>query len=159
MKLFNALVPKVTLPKVRLLLLVERPAMPVPLSATCCGLVVALSVSVRVALCAPTLFGENATPSVQLVLGATVMGTGPHVPVPLSAYSGFEGVALEMISELAAPVLETVRILVIDWPTATFPKAIELATRTVVVGVAVAVGVEVAVEVAVFVAVEVAVAV
>jgi hypothetical protein len=99
------LVPKVTLPKIKLLLLVDRPAMPAPLSATCCGLVVALSVRVRVALCAPTLLGVNAIPSVQFVLGATVMGIGPQVPVPLSAYSGSDGVALETISEWVAPVL------------------------------------------------------
>ena len=91
--------PKVTLPKVTLLLVVERPAMPVPLSAECCGLVVALSVRVKVALCAPTLLGLNANPSVQLVLGATVMGIAPHVPEPLSAYSGSDGVALETISD------------------------------------------------------------
>jgi hypothetical protein len=77
----------------------------VPLSATCCGLVVALSVKVRIALCAPTLFGLNAIPIVHFALGATVMGMGPHVPDPLSAYSGSDRVALEMISELVAPVL------------------------------------------------------
>ena len=121
--------------------------MPVPVSATCCGLVVALSVRVKVALCAPTLLGANAIPIVQLVLGATVIGMGPQVPVPLSAYSGSDGVALEMVSEWVAPVLETVRFLVNDWPTATFPNANEVATEIVVVGVAVAVGVEVAVAV------------
>ncbi len=133
--------------------------MPVPVSVTCCGLVVVLSVKVRVALCAPIALGAKLIPSVQLVLGATVMGMGPHVPVPARAYSGLDGVALEMISALVAPVLVIVRFLVRDWPTATFPNADEAVTEIVVIGVAVAVGVEVAVLVAVWVAVEVAVAV
>jgi hypothetical protein len=87
------------------------------------------------------------------------MGMAPHVPVPLSAYSGSDGVALEMISEWVGPVLEIVRFFVRDCPTATLPNASEGVTEMEVVGVAVAVGVEVAVFVAVWVAVEVGVAV
>src|ERR1700685_4838449 len=105
---FTPLVPNFTLPNIRLLLVVVRPAMPVPVSATCCGLVVALSVRVRVSLCAPPVFGVKATPIVQFVLGATVMGIAQQVPVPVKAYSESDGVALETTRGLVAPVLETV---------------------------------------------------
>jgi hypothetical protein len=82
-----------------------RPAMPAPVSAMCCGLVLVLSVSVRVVLCAPTVAGANFTPIVQFVLGAIVIGIGPQVPVPLGAYSGSDDIALEMTSGWAVPVL------------------------------------------------------
>ena len=155
LKDFRPLVPNFTLPNIRLLLVVVRPAMPVPVSATCCGLVVALSVRVRVALCAPIVLGVKATPIVQFVLGATVMGITPQVPVPLKAYSESDGVALEIASAFVAPVFVTVTVFVTVWPTATLPNASEAVTDTVVVGVAVAVGEAVAVGVAV--AVDVAV--
>src|SRR5271165_4501313 len=109
----------------------------------------------RVALGVPTAFGVNATASVHVVLGASVTGIAPQVPLPLAANSGSDEIALEMISELAGPVLWTVTILVAVWPTAVLPKTSEAVTVSVVVGVAV--GVAVAVEVAVAVAVGVAV--
>lgn len=117
--------------------------MPVPLSATCCGLLVALSKTCSVALCAPAALGANATPSVHDDLGATVTGIGPHVPVPLRAYSESDDVAAEMTSELGLPVLSTVRFLATVWPTATLPNAIEAVTVIEVVGVAVGVAVAV----------------
>ena len=121
---------------------------------------VALSKIMSVALCEPSVFGVNATPSVQLVLGARVIGIAPHVPVPLSAYSaGSDDVVLPMISGCVAPVLSTVRFLVSVCPKATLPNASEAVTDTVVVGVAVgvAVAVVVGVEVGVAVLVEVGV--
>ena len=90
--------PNFVLANVRLLTEVVRSATPVPLSAECCGLVVALSVSVSVALCGPSALGVNATPSVQFALAATVIGIAPQVPVPLSTYSGSEVIALETTS-------------------------------------------------------------
>jgi hypothetical protein len=152
--------PNFTLPNTRLLFVSVRSTMPVPLSATCCGLLAALSLSVSVAPCGPVASGVNATPSVQDFLGATVTGIAPHVPVPRRAYSaGSDDVALEMISELVFPVLVTVRFFATVWPTATLPNASEAVTDIEVVGVAVAVGVGVAVAVAVDVDVTVAVAV
>ena len=92
--------PNFSLPNVRLLFDTARPAIPAPESVECCGLVVALSKVIRVTPCAPSAAGVNATPSVQVVLGATVIGIAPHVPVPLRAYSaGSDDVALAMISE------------------------------------------------------------
>ena len=110
---FSPLVPNFWLRNARLFTEVVISATPVPLSAECCGLVVALSVSVSVAPCGPSALGVHATPSVQFVLGATAIGIAPHVPVPLSEYSdGSDDIALETISGLVAPVLVTVSVLV-----------------------------------------------
>src|ERR1700691_5470484 len=134
-----------------------KPAMPAPLSVTCCGLVVALSKIIRVALCAPSAAGVNVTPIVQMVLGATVMGIAPQVPVPLSEYSGSDDVALETISGWVAPEFSTVRFFVSAWPRETLPNARDVVTVIVVVGVGVPVGVAVTVGVAMRVAVAVVV--
>jgi hypothetical protein len=107
-----ALTPNFTLPYARLLFDRVRSARPVPVSVTCCGLVMALSETISEALCSPIAFGVNETPSVQFVLGARVIGIAPHVPVPLRAYSELDGVALETSSGWVAPVLVTVRFLV-----------------------------------------------
>ena len=105
--------PNFTFPNERLFTDVVRSATPVPLSATCCGLVAALSVSVSVAPCAPSAPGVNATPRVQFALGATVIGIAPHVPVPLRTYSaGSDDIALDTTSECVAPVLVIVRLFV-----------------------------------------------
>ena len=129
--------------------------MPVPESVECCGLVLVLSKIVTEALCVPIALGVNASPSVQVVLGATVMGIGPQFPVLFIAYSaGSDEIAPEMISGFVAPVLLTVRFFVTVSPTATLPNASDDVSDIVVVGVAVAVGVAVTVEVVV--AVEVA---
>jgi hypothetical protein len=152
--------PNFTLPNIRLLFDSVRPAAPAPESVECCGLVVALSKIISVAPCGPSAVGVNATPSVQVVLGATVIGIAPHVPMPLRAYSAeSDDVALPMISEWVAPVLSTVRFLVSVCPRATLPNASDAVTDTVVVGVAVGVPVATKVAVAVDVAVWVAVAV
>jgi hypothetical protein len=105
-------VPNFTCPYTRLFTDVVRSTTPVPLSAACCGLVVALSVSVSVALWAPSALGVNATPRVQFALGATVIGIAPHVPVALREYSaGSDDIALDTTSGWVAPVLVTVRRL------------------------------------------------
>ena len=152
--------PNFTLANTRPLFDNARPAMPVPESVERCGLPVALSKIISVALCAPSAAGVNATPSVQVVFGATVIGIAPHVPVPLRAYSaGSDDVALPMTSEWLAPVLSTVRFFVRVCPRATLPNASDAVTDIVVVGVdvGVAVAVAVAVDVGVLVAVAVAV--
>src|SRR6202046_2233819 len=128
----------------RLLLVVVRPAMPVPVSVTCCGLVVELSTTASEAGCAPTALGENEIPSVQCVPCASVMGSGPQVPVPLRAYSGSEGVAGETGSVLVLPLLVTVPVVLVEvCPTAVLAKASDAVTDIEVVGVAVAVAVAV----------------
>lgn len=124
--------------------------MPVPENVDCCGLVAALSKIVSVAPRAPTPFGENVTPSVQFVLGATVIGIAPHDPLPLREYSaGSDDVAFEMINGLVAPVFLTVRFFVSVWPTATLPNASDAVTDIEVVGVEVGVAVAVGVAAAV----------
>src|SRR5208337_2351753 len=151
--------PSFTLPNASLAGVTVMSTVPVPLSVTCCGLVAVLSLSVSVALCAPSVLGVNATPSVHNALGATVTGIAPHVPVPLTAYSESDGIALEMTSELVLPVFSTVRFFVTVSPTGSLPNASDAVTNIEVVGVAVGVAVAVAVAVGVAVAVAVAVAV
>ena len=113
-KVFSPVVPNFWLRKVRLFTEVVISATPVPLRAECCGLVVALSVSVSVALCAPSVPGANATSSVQFVLGATVIGTAPQVPPPVTVKcAGSDDIALDTISECDVPVLVTFTVLAI----------------------------------------------
>jgi hypothetical protein len=115
-----------------------------------------LSKVIRVALCAPSAEGVKATPSVQVVLGASVIGIAPQVPVPVRAYSaGSDEVALPITNEWLAPMLSTVRFFVSFCPRATLPNASDAVTDIVVVGVDVGVGVAVAVDVGVMVAVAV----
>ena len=156
-RLVVAAEPNLTLPNNEVVLEVLNPPIPVPESDTCCGLVVALSLSASVALCRPSEPGVNATPSEQDFRGPTVTGIAPQVPFPFNAYSGSDVIALETISGWLLPLLDTVTVLAEVVPTATFPNASDEVTDTVVV--AVAVGVAVIVAVAVVVAVEVAVAV
>lgn len=109
-----------------------------------------MSLRVSDALCAPAELGVNATASWHEVSGATVRGIAPQVPVPLRANSaGSDEVALETTNAFVFPVLSTVTVLVIVWPTATSPNASDAVSDIVVVGVAVAVGVAVEVAVAV----------
>lgn len=142
--------PNFTSPNIRLLCLIVRPAMPVPLRATCCGLLGVLSVNVSVAACGPTELGENATASVHDLVGASVTGIGPQVPAAVTANSAeSDDIALEMISGFFLPVLRIVRCFVTDWPTATLPKSSESPTAIEVVGVPVGVADAVAVAVGV----------
>jgi len=105
LKTFTPVEPNSTSPYTRLLFVSVRPAMPVPVRLTCCGLVVVLSLSVSDAECAPTASGVNDTPIVQFALGATVIGIAPQVPVPLKVYSESDAIALETINGWVAPVL------------------------------------------------------
>lgn len=157
--MFAALEPNFTLPNAEVLLEVFKPPMPVPESATFCGLVMELPLIASVALCNPSEAGVNATPSEHDLRGATVTGIAPQVPFPLSAYSGSDVVALEINSGWVLPLLDTVTVLADVAPTATSPNASEEAADIEVVGVAVGVAVIVAVAVVVAVAVAVAVAV
>jgi hypothetical protein len=75
-----------------------------PLSATCCGLVVVLSVNVSDALCGPGELGANETAMVHEPFAASITGIGPHDP-PLTTNSGSDEIALEMISGFVLPVL------------------------------------------------------
>ena len=121
-----------------------------------------MSKIMSVALCAPSAPGMKVIPSVQVVLGATVIGIAPQVPVPLKEYSArSDDVALPMTRGWSAPVLSTVTVLVRVWPTAMLPNASDALTDIVVVGVevGVAVGVMLWVAVAVIVLVLVAVGV
>ena len=93
------LAPNFTSPNNKLVFERVRHAMAVPVSVTCCGLVVALSSIAIDALCAPVVLGVKATPSVHDAPCASVTGIAPHVPVPLKTYSESDGVALEMTSE------------------------------------------------------------
>src|SRR5579862_3439029 len=122
--------------------------MPVPLRVTCWGLVVALSLTVKVAGWAPVALGVNATPSVHDPSAATVTGIAPQVPVPLRTYSGSEGEALETISGWVLPVLWIVRFFVTVSPKETFPNASDAVTVIEVVGVGVGAKVVVTVGVA-----------
>ena len=72
-----------------------------------------MSTTASEAGCAPTALGENEIPSVQCVPCATVAGSVPQVPVPLSTYSGSVGVAAETISALVLPELVTVTVFVV----------------------------------------------
>ena len=111
-KVLRPLVPNFWLRNVRLFTEVVISAIPVPLSAECCGLVEALSVSVNVALCAPSVAAPNATSSAQFELGATVIGIGPQVPPPVTVKcAGSDVIALEIISEWSVPVLVTFTVL------------------------------------------------
>ena len=104
--------PNVTLPHAKLVTEVVRVVRPVPLKVTCFGLVIALSLIVSDALCAPTVLGVNATANVHDVLGASITGIAPHVPPPVNAYSKSDAVALAIINGFFAPVLVTVAFLV-----------------------------------------------
>lgn len=117
-----------------------------------------MSKSMSVAPCEPSASGMKVIPSVQVVLGATVMGIAPQVPVPLKAYSvESDDVALAMTRGWFAPVLSSVTVLVKVWPTATLPNASDAITDIVVVGVEVGVAVGVTLWVAVGVPVAVVV--
>jgi hypothetical protein len=91
--------PNFSLPNTKLFFDSVKPAIPVPESVDFCGLVVALSNSISVALCEPSALGVKVTGRVQVVLGATVIGIAPQVPAPPRTYSaGSEDVALEITS-------------------------------------------------------------
>ena len=133
---------------------------PVPLAATCCGLLDALSLTESVALCAPIVLGVKPIAIVQVAKCASP--PGGQLVAPVAANSGSFEVTLPTNSRFV-PAFLTVRFLVTAFPTGELPIASEAGTVIevvgVAVGVAVAVGLVVAVAVAVGVFVTVAVAV
>ena len=105
-KVFSCFAPNFTSPNDRLLLRVVRPAMPVPLRVTCCGLLEVLSVKVSDAFSRAADLGENATASVHDLVGASVTGVEPQFPAGVTANSAeSDDTALEMIKRVFLPVL------------------------------------------------------
>jgi hypothetical protein len=74
--LAELVVPTITAPKLKLLVESVTGALPVPARLIVCGLVIALSVSVRTAVAAARAVGLNVTATVQLTPAATL---APHV--------------------------------------------------------------------------------
>jgi len=87
-------------------------AVPVPLTATLCGLVDVLSKTCSVALRVPSAFGVN--PIAILQLRPCASPVGGQVLTPVAANSaGSDEVTLSMNSGLVLPVFTTVRFLVL----------------------------------------------
>jgi len=152
----TAFEPSFTLPNAKLVGVTDIVIVPVPLTATLCGLLDALSLTDSVALCSPSALGVNPIAIVQVARCANP--PAGHVVAPVAANSGSFEVTLPT-NNMFAPVFFTVMILVTVFPTGELPIAREAGTEMEVVGVAVAVGVAVDVAVAVVVSVAVAVAV
>lgn len=133
---------------------------PVPLTATLCGLVAVLSLIDSVPLLAPIALGVNPMAIVQLARCASPLGG--QVVAPVAANSEPLEVTPPTNNKFV-PMFLTVMFLMSVSPTGELPIASVVGTEIEVVGVAVAVGVAVSVAVAVAVdvsvAVEVAVAV
>jgi hypothetical protein len=141
--------PIFTLPNAKLAGVTVMSTVPVPVAATCCGLLAVLSVTEIVALCGPSPLGVNPIAIVQL---AKCASPPPGQVVPVSANSASFEVTLPTNSG-CVPVFLTVRFLVTVSPAGELPIASDAGTEIEVVGVAV--GVAVAVSVAVGVAVAV----
>jgi hypothetical protein len=93
--------------------------LPFPESGSLCGLVLALSVTVRVALREPVVLGVNVTSMVQLSLGASELGqslVGLKLPASAPVTPTLE------MSNAVVPVFVTVTFCVLLWPTSTVPK-------------------------------------
>jgi hypothetical protein len=93
--------------------------LPFPESGTLCGLVVALSVTVRVAVGEPVLLGANLTSMVQLSVGASELGhrlLGVKSPASTPVTPTLE------MSNAVVPVFVTVTLFVRLWPASTVPK-------------------------------------
>lgn len=101
------------------------PAIPVPESGTCCGLLGALSVRVMSPVRAPSSVGVNVTLIVQLEPAFSV---APQV-VELMAKSPLATMLL--MSRVAVPLFLTVTVFAADVPpTVSFPKVNEVGVRT-----------------------------
>ena len=84
---------------------VSPPVSPVPLKVAVCGLLLALSVTVRVAVRVPEMAGEKITLIVQLVLAAS------EVPqLSLSANSPLGTILMPLIERAVGPLLVNVRV-------------------------------------------------
>jgi len=73
-----------------------------------------LSVNASDPLCGPGALGANETAIVHELFAARVTGIAPHDPPPVTANSGSDEIALEMISGLVPPVLRIVRFFATD---------------------------------------------
>src|SRR5260370_21490298 len=93
-------------------------ATPVPLAATCCGLLAALSWTDSVALCGPSALGVNPIAIVQVIVGASP--PPGQVVAPVAANSGSFVVTLTMNSGFV-PVFLTVMFLLTVSPTGSSP--------------------------------------
>jgi hypothetical protein len=111
---------------------------PVPVAATCCGLVLVLSLTKSVALCIPSVLGVNPIAIVQVCMDASP--PPGQVVAPVAANSGSFEVTLPMNNNFV-PVFLTVMFLVTLSLTGTLPKASALVVVREVVGVAVGVAV------------------
>src|SRR5260370_15843223 len=89
-------------------------SVPVPLAATCCGLVPVLSLTESVALCGPSALGVKPIAMVQLKVGASP--PGGQLVAPVAANSALFEVTLCMYSG-CGPVFFTVRFFVTVFPT------------------------------------------
>lgn len=79
--------------------------LPVPFNDTCCGLVVALSAMLRVAVSSPVAVGVNVTPIVQLAFAAKVpVGLQGFVPLLASAKLLLLSPVIEKLVKLTGPV-------------------------------------------------------
>ena len=137
----TTLVPNVVLPIAKLFGVTVMSTVPVPNSATCCGLVAVLSLTESVALRAPSASGVKPIAIVHVRVGESP--PAGQVVAPVANSAGSLEVTLPMNSR-CVPVFLTVRFLVDVSPTEVLEKASDVGTD-IVVGVLVAVGVEVAV--------------
>jgi hypothetical protein len=96
---------------------------PVPVRLTVCELLVALSVSVRLAVCVPLAFGENITVMTQLAPGFRVAGVLPQVVLDTLNLLWLDPPMLqEKFMRAPVPVLVTVSVFVRLLPRFTLPK-------------------------------------
>lgn len=86
---------------------------PVPLRPTVCGLLLALSVSLKMAVCAPVTVGLKVTLRTQLAPGVSVAGGVPQVVLDTVNLLALVPVTLqEKLMSAPVPVLETVSAFV-----------------------------------------------
>jgi hypothetical protein len=97
-------------------------AVPVPLKATTCGLVSALSITTRLPLAAPSAAGTNWTPTLQL---APALSALPQVV--LAIVNGAVAVMLAIASAAGSRFVIVTDRTVLTLPTTTLPKLMLLA--------------------------------
>jgi hypothetical protein len=115
------------LAKVRLVAESDTVVVPVPVSATICGLPVALSLSVSVALLVPVAVGVNVTLMAQIAPAATL---DPQVLVWAKSPLLAPVIVMLLMVSAAVPVLVRVSVsAALFVPTVWLPKAIELLER------------------------------
>ena len=131
-----ALEPSVTLPNAKLGGKTVIVIVPLPLSATLCGLVAVLSLSVSVARRAPRSRGVKPIAMVQVRPGASPLPSDGQVEVPTANSAGSDEVTLPMNSGLVLPVLLTTSFMVAVSPCGEPGKLSESGTEMEVGGCA-----------------------